>query len=448
MLNITKFKDELLNRAVNAGLKEAEVYYERTESFQCMIFEGEIDSYETSEDGGLGLRGLYNGKMGYAYTEKIDEDSIPFLIDRVKANADVLDEDDGSNIFEGSNEYAGYEFYSEELSNIQIPEKIEFIKSIEKKVLAYDTRIVTLNYCALQSFSGDRVLANSKGLSLKEKKNGLIIFISAVAKDGEEMKTGSFLKVTRDFDSLDADEIAKEVAEEALSNLGEISIPSGKYPIIMRYDAAASLLATFTPIFSAEHTQKDQSLLKGKVGKKIASDIFTLLDDPFHPDAFTGSNFDGEGVATKTHAIVSKGTLKTLLHNRKTAKIDAVETTGHAHKDSYKSTLTIAPQNMYIAPGERTKDDLISTISDGILITDLAGLHSGTSTISGDFSVAATGFHIKDGKIFSPVKQMTIAGNFFDFMNNIEEIGSDLHFRPGGYGSPSLRVKELSVTVD
>ncbi|TQR20840.1 TldD/PmbA family protein [Psychrobacillus vulpis] len=447
-MNITEFQEELLSKAMGAGFEEAEVYYERSNSFQCMIFKGDIDSYETSEDSGVGLRGLYKGKMGYAYTEKLDEDSISFLIDNAKANAAILDEDDGTDIFEGSKEYVGYKFYSEELAKVQIPEKIELLTTIEEKILAYDPRIVTLNYCVLQDFSGERLLSNSKGLSLHENKNGLIIFISALVKEGEEMKTGSFIKMTRDFGSLNADEIAKEAAEEALSNLGEKSIPAGKYPIIMRYDAAASLLSTFAPIFSAENTQKDQSLLKGKVGKKIASDFFTILDDPFHPDAVAGSNFDGEGVATKTRAIVSNGTLETLLHNRKTAKIEGCETTGHAQKASYKSTLSVAPLNMYIVPGHKSKDDLITSLSEGILITELSGLHSGANTISGDFSVAATGFHIKDGTISSSVKQMTIAGNFFDFMKDIEEIGSDLHFRPGGYGSPSLHVKELSVTVD
>jgi len=91
---------------------------------------------------------------------------------------------------------------------------------------------------------------------------------------------------------------------------------------------------------------------------------------------------------------------------------------------------------------------LIASVDEGVFITGLAGLHSGVSTISGDFSVAATGFHIKDGKVSSSVKQMTIAGNYFDYMKSIEEVGSDLEFSPGGYGSPSLLVKELSVTVD
>ena len=447
-MTINEFQKKLLAEAMNAGFKEAEVYYEKSESFQVMIFKGEIDSYETSEEGGLGLRGLYNGKMGYAYTEKIEEASIKFLIDSAKANADVLDEDDGTDIFEGSETYAAHDFYSEELTQIPTLEKIELIKTIEKNIFAYDPRIVTLNYCVLQEFSAERVLANNKGLTLNEKQNGLIIFISAVVKEGEEMKTGSFIKMTRNFNELDADAIAKEVAEEALSNLGEQSIPAKKYRVILRHDASASLLAAFTPIFSAENTQMGQSLLNGKVGEKIASAHFTLLDDPSHPDAIAGSNFDGEGVATKKHAIVSNGTLETLLHNRKTAKKEGVETTGHARKSSYKSTLTVAPQNMYIAPGTKSKEEMIASTQEGVLITGLSGLHSGASTISGDFSLAATGFYIKDGKIASAVKQMTIAGNFFDYMKDVEETGSDLEFMPGGYGSPSIVVKSLSVTVD
>lgn len=445
---MNEFQEKLLSEATAAGFKEAEIYYERSESFRCTIFEGEIDSYETSEDGGLGFRGLYNGKMGYAYTEKIEEASLPFLIDSAKANADVLDEDDGTTIFEGSESYGAHSFYSEALAEVTIPEKIALIKSIEKKVLATDKRITALNYCVLQDFSEERLIANDKGLSLDEKKNGIIIFVSAVVKDGDEMKTGSVVKMTRDFNSLNADDIAKEVAEEALANLGERSIPARKYPVIMRHDAAASLLATFTPIFSAEDTQKDQSLLKGKVGSEIASLEYTLIDDPFHPDSVGGSNFDGEGVATKKQTIVAEGTLKTLFHNRKTAKKDGVETTGHAQKSSYKGTLSVAPINLYVAPGAKSKEELIAGVEEGVLITGLSGLHSGTSTISGDFSVAATGFHIKDGEIASPVKQMTIAGNYYDYMKNIEAAGSDLKFMPGGYGSPSLLVKELSVTVD
>ncbi len=211
-MDITQFQNQLLQAAMNAGFSEAEIYYQRAESFGFTLFEGEIDSYETSVDGGLGLRGLYNGKMGYSYTEKIDEDSIPFLIESAKSNADVLDEDDGTDIFEGSKEYANHVFYNEELAKVAIPDKIALLRSIEKKVLAYDSRIVALDHCSLSDFSSERSLTNSKGLSLSEKKNGLYIFVSAVVKNGNEKKNGSYVKMTRDFSTLDADEIASAVS--------------------------------------------------------------------------------------------------------------------------------------------------------------------------------------------------------------------------------------------
>lgn len=447
-MNKKEFQTTLLAEAKGAGFQEAEVYYEKSVSFRCTIFEGDIDSYETSEEGGMGFRGLYDGKMGYAYTEKIEDDAIAFLIEQAKENAMILDEDDGTTIFEGSEQYNTTSFYSEALANVSNEEKIALIQSIEKKVLGYDSRISRLNYCVIHDFSAEQSIANDKGLSIDERKNGLILFVSAVAQDGEEMKTGSAFRMTRDFYAIDADAFAKEVAEEALSHLGEQSIPSKKYPIIMRHDAAASLLATYASIFSAENTQKDQSLLKGKVGEEIASPVYTLVDDPSHSGSILGANFDGEGVATKKQMIVGAGKLKTLLHNRKTAKKDGVETTGHARKSSYKGTLTVAPINLYVEPGTKSRDELVASIQEGVLITDLAGLHSGANTISGDFSVAANGFYIQDGKIASPIKQMTIAGNYFDYLQQIEEVGADLEFAPGGYGSPSLLVKELSVTVD
>ncbi len=388
-MNIAKYQEKLLDQAHEAGFIEAEVYYEQNKSIKCMLYKGEIDSYETSEDGGLSLRGLYNGKMGYSYTEKLDDDSIPFLINSAKANAIILDEDEGIAIYDGSSEYPSYDYYNEKLETIGISEKIELLRSIEEKIRAYDSRIITLDYCFMEEFTAERSLVNSKNLALSHKENGFVIFLSTVVKEGEEMKTGSYLKMTRDFHSLQADAIAKEAAEEALANLGEKSIPGGKYPIILRSDASASLLETFMPILSAENAQKDQSLLK-----------------------------------------------------------DNCETTGHAHKHSYKGALTIAPQNLYISTGEKTLDGLIHSVSNGVLITELSGLHSGTNTVSGDFSVAAKGFHIKNGKIASPVKQMTIAGNFFEVLHDIKETSSELYFLPQGYGSSSLLVKELSVTVE
>ena len=84
-------------------------------------------------------------------------------------------------------------------------------------------------------------------------------------------------------------------------------------------------------------------------------------------------------------------------------------------------------------------------IDKGLIITDLAGLHSGANSITGDFSLAAKGFYIENGVKTHPVEQITVAGNFFTLLTDIEEVGSDLKFPMSSVGSPSVMIKELSV---
>jgi PmbA protein len=99
-----------------------------------------------------------------------------------------------------------------------------------------------------------------------------------------------------------------------------------------------------------------------------------------------------------------------------------------------------------LVPGEKTYDELVAGVEKGLIITDLAGLHSGTNTVSGDFSVSAEGYYVEDGKIVKPVEQITIAGNFYELLKNIDTIGNDLRFHSmgtGGAGMPSILVKGL-----
>ncbi|MFC4411783.1 TldD/PmbA family protein [Chungangia koreensis] len=445
-MSILNYQEKLLAQGKEYGFEAMEVYYEKTSSFGCGVFNGELEHYETAEAGGLSFRGLIDGKMGYAYTEKIDEDSIQFLLERAKNNAGVLESDEMDEIFEGSPAYQNEDWFSESLSKVTIPEKISLMLEIEKKISEYNPKIKLVNG-RLKDMAGEKAIANSKGLALHERQNYIYLYFTVVVEDGSEKKSANTFKITRDFSKWNTDEIAKEAAEEVLKSLNEKSVANKKYPVLFRRDAAAAFIATFNSIFSAEEAQFGQSLLAGKSGEKIAADTVTFIDDPFHPLGLSNRNFDSEGVASQELTVVENGVLKTLLHNRKTAKKDGVETTGHAYK-SYKGTLSVAPSNFYVKPGVKEYEQLISGLQEGILITELSGLHSGANPVSGDFSVAARGYYVKDGKIEAPTTLMTIAGNFFTVLNDVVEAGSDLEFGPSGVGSPSLLVKGLSVTME
>src|SRR5690625_5637326 len=127
------------------------------------------------------------------------------------------------------------------------------------------------------------------------------------------------MNITKDFDSLDSDIIAKETVEKRLSFLGGKSYPNKNYPVLLKNTAAASLLATFVSAFSARNVQDDQSLLKGQIGKVIAADCLTLIDDPFLDEGIRSSTFDAEGVPTKKQTVVKQGKLTTFFHHLKTA---------------------------------------------------------------------------------------------------------------------------------
>jgi PmbA protein len=440
--------DKIFAEGKKQGIQDMEVFYSAGTSLSLKVFQKELDGYSLSESEGLGLRGMYNGKMGYSYTEKVDETSIDLLVKNVKGNATVIDSDDEEYIFEGSKEYKKVDTFNPKLDEIEEAEKIKFVKQLEDEAFKIDNRIQSVETCVYGDGYGETIMSNTKGLYLHDKSNIAYTYVVVVAKENEDIKTGMAYRTGNDFSKFNPKDIAEEAVKEALSLLGAKSVKSGDYPVVIRNNAAADLLEAFEGIFSAENVQKNLSLLKGKLNEQIGSEKFTLVDDPFMEGGLASRSFDGEGVASKYKKVVDKGVLKTYFHNLKTAKKDGVETTGNASKGSYKSSVGIAPSNFYVEKGEKTLEEMISDMDKGILITELQGLHSGLNSVSGDFSLAALGYEIKDGKISKPVEQITVAGNYFELLKNIEETGSDLKFGLPGeayIGSPSLKIKKLAI---
>jgi PmbA protein len=111
--------------------------------------------------------------------------------------------------------------------------------------------------------------------------------------------------------------------------------------------------------------------------------------------------------------------------------------------------VTTAPSNFYIGKGEKSFDELRTALGNGLIITELSGLHAGLNPISGDFSLIAKGQLVENGEIVRSVDQITVAGNFLALMQGIEAVGSDLRFGPpmsGRIGCPSLLIGKLVVS--
>ncbi|MBR4334471.1 MAG: TldD/PmbA family protein, partial [Clostridia bacterium] len=362
-----------------------------------------------------------------------------------KESATLTEDEDVQEIYPGDKEYPKADNYNPALDQVDEGRKLALIQEIEKKALALDERITALNYNMISTSSGETRIVNSYGLNLSHRDNMAVCYISATAKEGDRVATGSGFRVTRNFEKMDADAIAKEAVDEALFMLKAAPVPSGTYRAIIEAKCMPDMLGAFDGVFSAESAQKGLSLLAGKEGEMIASEAVTLMDDPLLPGGLASQPFDAEGVATRTKAVIEKGRLTTLLHNLKTARKAGVKTTGNAAKAGYAGAVNVSPSNFFLAPGKKTLAELMADMGDGLVITEVSGLHAGANAISGDFSLIAQGYTVKNGKKDAPVEQITVAGNFYQLLKNIRAVGSDLLFPGSSIGSPSMDVGEISV---
>src|SRR4051794_21894556 len=130
-MEIRDFQTKLFARGREAGFADMEVYYQADRELSVKVFKGEIDAYTIEEKGGLSFRGVFGGKMGYSFTEKLDDDSIDFLLKEARENAEIIKSDDCEELFGGSERYAEFN-YSDAVANISPDAMIEAARTMER----------------------------------------------------------------------------------------------------------------------------------------------------------------------------------------------------------------------------------------------------------------------------------------------------------------------------
>lgn len=442
------FIEKLFEKATDLKIQEFEVYYMSGENTSVKIFNGEVEFFTDNTNQGVSFRGKFHGKMGYSYSESFEEEDIMFLIKEAKENALVIESTDEQIIFGEKCEYEDVKTYSEDIEKITVSDMKEFLFNMEKYTKSLDKRIKNVNNCSFSIGKGERVIKNSKGIDLRDAGNYAVIVLSISVSDGEKIKTAYDFKIGKSFSDFDYKKLGNKVVKKAISKLDVIDMPISSSECIIENLTFSSLLGNMIGNFYAELVQKGVSKLEGKLGKSVANKEITLIDDPFLEDGYSSSSFDAEGVPTKYKEIIKEGILKTYLYNLKTAKKDKVKSTGNASKGGYKGSIGTSVYNLYIKNGEISLEELFEKLGNGVFVTNFAGLHSGLNSVSGDFSLAGEGFFIKNGKLDKGLKQITIAGNFYDLLNNVKYIGNDLKFDSSGIGSPSILVEGLSIQSD
>lgn len=432
--------DLLFQKAKARGIEDVQAFLTRRNELSIEVFNGELEKYEISDFSNLVLRGVYQGRFGTFVTEVLDDSVIDLAIDYMIANAKVIDSPDEAIIYAGDPHYEKLEgLFSEALESKDVAEKIAAVKQLDHAIHAEDPR-VSMGQTMYGETTKTVLLQNTKGLKLQDKANSALLGAEVIVKDENDQRTGFDVVISNDFADFDVAKLAKTIVSEGLLALGAKPVSSKAYEIVLRYDALAVLLSTFQGVFSADAVQKNMSLLKGKLGQKIGSDLVTLVDDPFLKKSSSSRSFDDEGCATRYKELVKDGVLTTYLHNLTTSRKDSLSTTGNGFGGG------VSFVNMKMIPGSTRYDELISSVRDGLLITGLQGSHAGANPVSGDFSLQATGFVIQNGVLGAPVALVTVAGNFIQLLQAIVAVGND--GKTGYYGitCPSVKIASMPVS--
>lgn len=435
--------DKYFEAAKANGIEQYEVkMVKQATPLKFEIFRGEIGSYTSSDVTTIMARGIKNGKFGQASSESIDRNTANFLAEQVAGNSEVIDSDDYAEIFAGSEKYKKFSTFNKQLETVSADEKIAFAKNVEKLIKELDPRVTEIEMQYSETVV-EQEIVNSKGLKLKQKINYFVYYASVVVKEGEETKNGFVIRFGNDYSTLDADEIAKEAVGDAVNQLGGAPVASKKYKCVLDRDVVADFLMFYSTAVNAELVQKNSSALAGKLNEKVASTKVTLEEKPLSKNCL-GRFFDDEGVACYNKTIIDKGVLKTYLYNLATAHKDGVTTTGNGYQGA-GGKMGVSTCNLVLKQGRLSKDDLFAKVNNGLYITEVAGLHSGLNSVSGDFSLQASGYEIVDGKIANPVTLITVAGNLYEMFNEVQLVGSDSKLSHTSITCPSVVVKKLAV---
>jgi PmbA protein len=436
--------EKILSLSRDLKANAAEVFLRSYMSTVIEVKDQKVDAFDRARDIGAGLRVLMNRRMGFAFTTDLSEPALMILAQAAVTNARNTEPDEFHSIpRRPSAAYSSVGIHDPDMVALTEKEKIDRVMAMEREAFAIDPRIKRIRKASASFSESETLIMNTNGGNVSYRGTAASSSIEAVAEDKGESQAGSDFDVNRFYHKLLIEEVGRRAARKALDLLGARRIDSVRAPVILEAEVAGEFLSIMASGFSSENVQKKKSLFIGRLDKEVVSPLITIIDDGLLDGGLGTAPSDDETVPMKKKTVIEKGRLAMFLYNTYTANKDKTVSTGNGMRGGFKGVPGVGVTNLYVDPGQHSLNELMSSASKGLLVTEIMGAHT-ANPISGDFSVGATGFWIKNGKKAYAVREITIAGNILDLMKNVDAVGNDLRFS-GRIGSPSLRVKELSI---
>ena len=446
-------KDEMLSlaeKAVGAALKkgaaEAEAYVYEGQATSVGIERGQITKSSRIIDRGLGVRVSVNKAIGFAYTNVIESQNAVenTILKALSAARASKPDQDWSGLPEKKPYASAEKTFDYKILALRSEDLVGVASVMLDAAANADKRVFPIEGGVGAAYLSNAV-ANSNGIAGFDKGTIIECSLAAVAKEGNTVTPVCFeFNAERSYD-VDAEWVGKEAARLAVSALKTKRIETKTTKLILTQFALQELLYfTLINAVKADNVQRSQSPFKGKIGAKVASEAVTIYDDGLFPCGLRTGTFDGEGVPRQKTLLVEKGVLRNFLYDNYAAKREGKESTGNASRAGYLSTPSIEATNFHVMPGNKTSDQLMSEVDDGLIIYYLQGAHS-SNPVSGEFSVVATpAWKIKRGEIVHCSRGVMLAGNIFEVLKNVSVIASNER-KMGQLIAPWLLVENVKV---
>jgi TldD protein len=450
---------EVLAVGLSRGGDYCDLYFEHSISNSVALEDNSVNRASSNISFGVGIRVLNGEQTGYSYTEEI---TLSSMKSAARTAANIAD---GNATVKPSalNERATPNFYkiNTPWEEVSINSKIPLLQTINDKAFALDPRIVKTNVFFSDSTSYI-LFANSEGVIAGDYQPMVTMGANCVAEQDGRIESNGYNISGRDdirlMSAENLDKIARLSVEGTILLFDAVTPRAGQMPMVMAAGSSGILLhEAIGHGIEADFNRRGESIFSDKIGKKVAEDFVTIVDDATVPNMRGSINIDDEGNPTKKTVLVENGILTSYIHDRISAKHYGVEPTGSGRRESFRHIPLPRMRNTYMLDGPHRKQEIIESVEYGIYAETFSG---GQVKIGpGDFTFfIKQGYLIENGKLTAPIKDVNIIGNGPKVLEDIVMVGNDMEMSEGGWtcgkagqgvpasmGQPTVKVSSITV---
>ena len=461
-LSVIPFSAEDAHR-VFSGIRKgtfSDIFLQYQVTTSVRIEDGIVKSATRSVSAGTGIRIVDGESSGYSFCESFELDDV--ISAAGFAQAIATNKKSGTQGIEERRIPAGT-LYPQKIGLLEanVAVRSELVRRVLKAAESYDPLIdrVTIN----MTDTDDRILIfNSEGewgedirpmvtvsVSARASRNGNVQF----GRSGVGMRMGFEV-----FEQVESPEmIGSQAAKQAITMLDARPAPAGMMPVVLAPGESGVLIheSVGHPL-EADFIWKKASAYTGRVGEQVASPLCTIVDDGTISSNRGALGFDDELTPTERSVLIEKGVLKGFMHDRITSDVLKMARTGNGRRQSFQYAPIPRMRTTFMDNGQTPPEEIIENVKKGVYCVAFAG--GQVNIASGDFVfVPSEAYLIENGKITTPIKNLTLIGNGPDALNRVDMVGNDFKLSTGtwicgkgqtvpvGIGLPTVRISELTV---